>query len=330
MKAIVATAYSRRGAVRIQDFPYPDRAGEQVIVRVRYAALNPVDMKILRGQLRGAMSLHFPQVLGFDFAGEVVESPSFSPFKAGDQVFGCAPQTPGAFAEYVSVQERYLARKPENLDFNEAASLPLVMLTAWQSLVETGRLTSGQNVFIQAGGGGFGRVAIQLAHIVGAKVSTTASPRFHAMLESMGVECIVNHHMRAFEDVISEQDVAIETVDGTILKTLKVLRKGGTLVSVVGPADSAMLGAMGAPPLLAMSAGWWLSRDIKKKASRYNIVYRSLYVKGDGARLSAMVPWVESGRITPMIDSVYSLAEIDAAFKRLESGNVSGKIVIAF
>ena len=264
--------------LQLVDLPTPKVGVNDVLVEVHAAGVNLLDSKLRRGEFKLLLPYPLPLTLGHDLAGVVVAvGAAVRRFAPGDAVYGRArDHRIGSFAEQISVPEDDLALKPVNLSMVEAASLPLVALTAWQALVERGRLTRGQRVFIQAGTGGVGSIAIQLAKHLGATVATTASAAGAAMVQGLGADLIVDYQREDFEARLHGYDLVLHSQDDkTLQKSLRVLRPGGQLVSISGPPDPAFAQEIGASWLLrlilsllswatrrwsrpAWSARWWI------------------------------------------------------------------------
>jgi NADPH:quinone reductase-like Zn-dependent oxidoreductase len=320
MRAAFITGYRPRGKCVVGELPKPALRTGEVLVRVHAAALNPVDVKLWKGMLRPAYALNFPQVLGLELSGVVEESSSGSRFRPGDEVFGVWPRRPHALAQWAAVPERALAAKPKTLDHFQAAALPLVSLTAWQALFEIVNVRAGEKVFIQAGAGGFGSIAIQVAKSGGAEVTTTVSGPYVNKVREFGADRVVDYQASRFEEVVQQQDVAIECIDGLLQRTVHVLKPGGTLVSVVGPPDAYMLRAMGMPRALSAIAGGLLSLRARRYARRRGIRCRSMFAHEDGTRLEALAQLVANGKLRPVVDRVAPLADVPCALEYADRG----------
>jgi alcohol dehydrogenase len=250
-------------------------------------------------------------------------------FKVGDAVYARLDDFRiGTFAEFVAVKEASLAHKPKNLTMEEAASIPLVALTAWQVLVEKAHLKKGQKIFIQAGSGGVGTFAIQLAKYLGASVATTTSTSNVAWVKSLGADLVIDYKQVDFENVLNSYDVVLNSQDGkTLEKSLTVLKPGGTLISISGPPDPAFAAEIKAPWFvkLAMRA---LSFGTRRKAKRLHVGYSFLFMKANGSQLRQITPLLESGVIRPVVDKVFPLEAINEALAYVESGRAKGKVVI--
>lgn len=238
MKAFIVDRYGKREQLRAGDVPEPKLRADEVLIQVHAAAVNLIDAKVRNGEFKLILPYRTPFVLGHDVAGVVLRvGPRVRQFKPGDEVYARPDDLRiGTFAEFVAVKEDSVAIKPRNLTMEEAASIPLVGLTAWQALVEMGRLQKGQKVFIQAGSGGVGTFAIQLAKYLGATVATTTSAGNVALVKSLGADVVIDYKKDAFEEHLRDYDVVLNSQDGkTLSKSLGVLKPGGHLVSISGP-----------------------------------------------------------------------------------------------
>src|SRR6476620_9256269 len=239
MKALIVDRYGR-GSGRLGEMPEPELREDDVLVQVHAAGVNQLDSKIRDGEFKLILPYRLPLILGHDVAGVVVEvGPRVRQFKAGDEIYARADDFRiGTLAEFVPVKEASLALKPKDLSMEEAASIPLVGLTAWQALVEKAGLKKGQKVFIQAGSGGVGTFAIQLAKHLGATIATTTSTTNLALVKSLGADIVIDYKTQDFEDVLRDYDVVLNSQDGkTLQKSLRVLKRGGKLISISGPPD---------------------------------------------------------------------------------------------
>ena len=240
MKAFVLERYGKKRALRAAEMPVPALRDDEVLIEVHAAGVNLLDAKIRDGEFKLVLPYRPPLVLGHDVAGVVVKAgPQVRQFKPGDEVYARPDDFRiGTFAEFVPVKEASLALKPKSLTMEEAASVPLVALTAWQALVERAKLKKGQKVFIQAGSGGVGTIAIQLAKHLGATVATTTSAANVALVKSLGADVVIDYKTQDFEDVLRDYDVVLNSQDGkTLEKSMRVLKRGGKLISISGPPE---------------------------------------------------------------------------------------------
>ena len=240
MKAFVVDKYKKKGALRLANVPEPELQDDDVLVRIHATAVNLLDSKVRDGEFKLILPYRPPFVLGHDVAGTVVRTgPKVRRFKVGDEVYARPrDHRVGTFAEFIAINEADVALKPKNLNMAEAASIPLVGLTAWQALVEVGKVKPGQKVFIQAGSGGVGTFAIQLAKHLGATVATTTSAKNAELVKSLGADVVIDYKTQDFEKVLSGYDLVLNSQDPkTLEKSLGVLKPGGQLISISGPPD---------------------------------------------------------------------------------------------
>ena len=330
MKAWIVDKYGKQEALRLGEVPEPELHEDEVLIQVHAASVNLLDAKIRNGEFKLFLPYRVPFVLGHDVAGVVVRvGPKVSQFKMGDQVYARPDDMRiGAFAELIAVKEQSLAFKPTNISMDEAASIPLVGLTAWQALVEMGQLQKGQKVFIQAGSGGVGTFAIQLAKHLGATVATTTSASNMAWVKSLGADVVIDYKSQDFEKILSDYDLVLNSQDGkTLSKSLRVLKPGGKVISISGPPDVEFANAINAPWLVKQVIRL-LSFRIRQQASQRHIAYSFLFMKANGAQLQKITQLIESGVIRPVLDKVFALAETNEAMKYVESGRAKGKVVI--
>jgi alcohol dehydrogenase len=250
-------------------------------------------------------------------------------FKTGDEVYGRARDHHiGTFAERIAVSEQDLAFKPKSLTMEEAASIPLVGLTAWQALVERGHLTRGQKVFIQAGSGGVGTFAIQLAKRLGATVATTTSASNIELVRSLGADVIVDYRTEDFETKLSGYDLVLHSQDDrTLEKSWRVLRAGGRLVSISGPPDPAFANEIGAPWFVKLFTRL-LSAGARRKAKRLQVGFTFLFMKASGDQLAEITALIEAGAVRPVVDRIFPFLSTNEALAYVETGRAKGKVVI--
>lgn len=330
MQALTFQRYGKAPAIGFQDLPRPSLQPDEMLVEVYAAGLNPIDNMIPTGIFKPVLRLQLPATLGSDLAGLVVEVGSrVTRFKVGDAVFASIfDQGRGSLAEYAVVPEHSAAPKPANLDFVQAAALPMVALTAWQALKERAALRAGQKVFIPAGSGGIGTFAIQLAKHLGARVGTTTSTGNVDLVSRLGADEVVDYKKSAFEEVLRDYDVVLGTTRGDALeKSLAILKPGGQIISLVGPLDAPFARARQLNFLLVLVFGL-MSRKITRLARRLGIAYSFLFVRPDGAQLSEIGALLTAGKIEPIIDSVYPFSEAKQALDYLAQGRAKGKVVV--
>src|SRR5881392_3646441 len=258
MKAFILERYGSADRVRAGDMPDPKLREDDVLVQIHAAGVNLLDAKIRNGEFKRILPYHLPVILGHDVAGVVVRvGPRVRRFKAGDEVYARpADGRIGAFAEFIAIKEADVAVKPKALTMEEAASIPLVGLTAWQALIERANLKKGQRVLIHAGSGGVGTFAIQLAKHVGATVATTTSTANVDLVRRLGADIMIDYKKEDFAEVLRDYDVVLNSLDkATLEKSLRVLKPGGQLISISGPPDAAFARSLGASWVLRMIMG---------------------------------------------------------------------------
>lgn len=330
MKAFVVDKYRKRGALRLAEMPNPDLRDNDVLVEIHAAGVNLLDSKVRDGEFKPILPYRPPFILGHDVAGAVVRVGSkVRKFKPGDEVYA-RPRDGriGTFAEFIAMDEADVALKPKNLSMEEAASIPLVGLTAWQVLVEKANLKTGQKVFIQAGSGGVGTFAIQLAKHLGATVATTASAASTDLVKSLGADIVIDYRNEDFDNVLKDYDVVLNSQDAkTLEKSLRVLRPGGKLISISGPPDPEFARKKGLNMVLKLIMRV-LSRGIRKKAKRAGVGYSFLFMWAQGDQLSKITHLIESGIVRPVVDQVFSFEKTNEALAFVETGRAKGKIVV--
>lgn len=331
MKAFVVDKYKKGGALRLADVPEPELQDHDVLVRIHATSVNPLDSKLRNGDFKFILPYRPPFILGHDVAGTVVRTGTqVTRFKVGDEVYSRPRDLrAGTFAEFIAIDEADVALKPRNISLSEAASIPLVGLTAWQALVEVGKVKPGQKVFIQAGSGGVGAIAIQLAKHLGATVATTASAKNAELVKGLGADVVVDYKTQDFEAVLSGYDLVLHSQDAkTLEKSLRVIEPGGQLVSISGPPDPAFAQNSGLNQFLSMVMRL-LSRKVRKTAKDLGVRYSFLFMHADGQQLSEIASLIESGAIRPVVDKVYPFEKTADALAYVESGRAKGKVVIA-
>jgi NADPH:quinone reductase-like Zn-dependent oxidoreductase len=330
MKAFTISRYSKTDALQLTDMPVPIVLDNDVLVEIHAASVNLLDSKIKSGEFKALLAYKLPLVLGHDVAGVVVKvGANVRRFKVGDAVYARpANYRVGTFAEFIAMNENDVARKPNNISMEEAASIPLVGLTAWQALVEKTQLQKGQKVFIQAGSGGVGTFAIQLAKYLGATVATTASAANADWLKGLGADVVVDYKTQDFETLLSNYDVVLNSQDTkTLHKSLSTLKAGGQLISISGPPDAQFASEAGLPWFMkgVMSL---LSYKIRKAAKQRQINYAFLFMKAQGKQLEKITALIEAGVIHPVVDKVFAFDQTNEALAYVESGRAKGKVVV--
>lgn len=311
------------------DAPEPVAGRGEVLVAVHASSVNPIDCKIRQGAFRAALRYELPRVLGMDLSGVVVAvGDGVERWKIGDEVIASpGPKTPGTYAERTVVKAGELGRKPTNLTHEEAASLPLAFLTAWQALVDKSALKAGERLLVQAGAGGVGTVAIQIGKHLGAHVITTCSAANAELVRGLGADEVIDYRKEAWDEVATDVDVVLDALGlAEARKARKVLRKGGRIVGIsVGLPERVKKAG---PVLGILGTGVALACNVI--GSRlHGVPSRFFTRRADGAQLDVLADLCERGAIRPVIDTVYPLAQIADAHRHSDSGRARGKIVIA-
>ena len=328
-----AMGISRYHQDELETFTVPVPAisdDDEVLVQVHAASVNPVDFKIRDGVLRLLINYRMPIVLGFDFAGTVAQvGRAVTGFQVGDQVYGLPRRTMiGTFAEFFAVKAEDIALKPRNLTFVEAASIPLVGLTTYQAFNELMRLQAGERILVQAGAGGIGTFAIQLARVMGAFVATTASPAGKALVTRLGADLVIDYREEDFWKVLAGYDCLYDVFGGKSLdEGFKILRRGGRIVSLNGT-PNARFGKVQHLGFLKTTALRVASIPLTLREKRYGVTYDMIFVRPDSHQLDILRGLYEEGRIVPVIDKVFPLGEAQKALDYSQSGRAKGKIVL--
>ena len=316
--------------MRAGEMPEPEIREDDVLVQIHAAGVNPLDAKIRDGEFKLLMSYRLPLILGNEMAGVVTKvGPRVRRFKPGDEVYARPDKDRiGTFAEFISLNENDVAIKPKELNMEEAASIPLAGLTAWQALIEKANLKKGQKVFIQAGSGGVGTFAIQLAKHLGAIVATTTSTANIDWVKRLGADIVIDYKKEDFEIILHDYDVVLNSQDAkTLEKSLRVLKPGGKLISISGPPDPEFAREVGAPGFVKLVMRL-LSFGARKKAKQLKVNYSFLFMRANGNQLSEITSLIDSGVIRPVVDRVFPFEETNEAVAYVQTGHAKGKIVI--
>ncbi|TBL78553.1 NADP-dependent oxidoreductase [Paenibacillus thalictri] len=330
MKAMIIEKYGKHVPLVMSEQPMPDIGEHDVLVEIHAASLNPIDYRIKEGKMKFLLNYRFPLILGNDFSGVVVKvGDRVNTFKPGDEVYGRPRKNRiGTLAEFIAVHEEDIWLKPQNLTFEEAASIPLIGLTTYQAFVDILNLQKGQKILIHAGAGGVGTFAIQMAKLMGAFVATTASEKGYDLVKSLGADLIINYKKDHFEEMLTGYDAVFDTLGGEALeKSFRILKPGGQIVSISGMPNArfgkeAKLGWM-KNTILSIA-----SRKIKAQEKKSQTRYHFLFMKPSGEQLKILKQFIEGGLIKPIIDKVYHLKDAGQAFNYLESGRAKGKVII--
>ncbi|MFB4323762.1 NADP-dependent oxidoreductase [Priestia sp. BR_2] len=311
MKAIVIDRYGGKEELQEREVPTPAPQAHQVLVKVAATSINPIDWKLREGYLKQMMDWEFPIILGWDVAGTISEIGSeVTDWKVGDEVFA-RPETTrfGTYAEFTLVDDHLLARKPAAISWEEAASVPLAGLTAWQALFTHGELTKGEKVLIHAGAGGVGMFAIQFAKQAGAYIITTSSERNHELLASLGADRMIDYRTTRFEDELSDVDVVFDTMGGDVQKnSFKVLKQHtGRIISIVSDFDEELV-------------------------RKYDVTAKNIWLDPNGQQLQEIADMLEQKRVRAVVGATFPFSRkgLYDAHALSETHHAVGKIAISF
>lgn len=329
MKAFTIQRYSKTDHLEMADVPKPIIKEDEVLVEIHSASVNQLDNKLKSGEFKMMLPYKFPLILGHDVAGIVVEVGSkVKKFKVGDLIFSRLPDFQiGAFAEYIAINENFVATKPKNISMEEAASVPLVGLTVWQ-VFEKAKLKKGQKVFIQAGSGGVGTFAIQLAKHLGAFVATTTSAKNVQLVKDLGADVVIDYKTQDFENILKDYDLVLNSQDQkTLEKSIRILKPSGKVISISGPPDVDFAKKLGLNFFLK-AVMFLLSFQTKKLAKKQNVDYSFLFMEANGNQLNEISELIESGIIKPTVDKIFPFEQTNDALNYVDSGRAKGKVII--
>ena len=329
MKEMAVNKYGNN-PVHMEDIPVPEIGPEDVLVRVKAASVNPIDFKTRNGDMKTLVKYKFPLVLGSDFAGVIEKvGKDVTDYKEGDKVYGRPSKGKiGTFAQYFAIDQHEIAPMPTNLNFVEAASIPLVGLTSYQALHEVMDLKKGDKVLIQAGSGGVGTFAIQLGKVMGLHVATTVSDRGEELVKSLGADEIINYKQQNFWDVLSGYDGVFNLIPGENLdKAFTILKRGGSIASLVGPPTNKFADEMHLNPIQRLGV-WFMSRNVRKLMKQYGVHYEFFLMHPSGEQLRTITNLIEEQEIKPVIDKVFPFHDTQKALEYSEEGHAKGKVVV--
>lgn len=329
MKAFIVEKYGKDG-LRSADVPMPEVRDGDVLVQVHAASINPLDKMIRNGEFKQVLHYKLPFTLGHDVAGVVTQVGSaVRGFKVGDEVYARPRDFRiGTFAEYIAIDQEDVAPKPASLSMKEAAAVPLVALASWQTFVERAKVRPGQKVLIQAGAGGLGTTAIQVAKHLGATVATTATGPSIEHVRSLGADIVVDFMKEDFTEVLSDYDVVLCPMSGDILeKSLTVVKPGGQVIGLTGPPDAGFAKQLGLSKVMQVVMAV-LSRKVRKKARRLGVRYSFLFMGPSGIQLRRLGALYDAGKLRPVLDRDFPFDQTLDAMEYVERGTSTGKVVV--
>jgi len=304
MKAIIALEYGGPDVLKLEEVPVPEPKENEILVHVIASGVNPADPLILNGKFAKEFGTHLPLILGYDIAGVVVKAGAkVTRLKVGDPVYAYLLWG-GGWAEYCISNEQESAIKPNSISFTDASAVPLAALTAWQALIDIGKIQSGQTVLIHGGSGGVGSFAVQIAKARGARVIATASTANQDLLKQLGADVTINYTKQKFEDVVHDVDLVLDPVGrDTLARSYGVVKKGGIVVTIVSRCDEA---------------------ELKK----HGIGGASLSSHPNAVELAEITKLIQAGKIKPIVTQVLSLTDAVEATAQAETHHTRGKIVL--
>jgi NADPH:quinone reductase-like Zn-dependent oxidoreductase len=324
MKALQILRYGEiKDSLSFNEVNKPTVLANDVLIEIKAAAINPIDTSIILGNLQSMIPVPFPSTLAYDVSGIVVEKgENVSDLEIGDLVYSRVPQEQmGTLAEYVAVTSAAVSKKPGNISFEEAASIPLAGLTALQSLEYAG-LKADDKVLIHAGSGGVGSFAIQYAKAKGAYVYTTTSTTNVKWVKELGADRVIDYKTEDYKTIVKDADIVFDTLGGDYsTEAFEVVKQGGKVVSVVGPIDEETAKMFG-------MADYKLPEALAKLKSAKDAAYKFIFMHPNGAHLGEIQALIEEGKIKPIMDTIYPFSESIEALTHLATGRAKGKIVI--
>ena len=306
MKAVVANGYGGPEVLKYQDAPKPEPKSDEILVRVIAAAVNPVDTYVRQGKFFKRSANEGPVILGYDIAGVVEKTGADAKkFKVGDQVYSyLSVARGGGYAEFAVAKESETALKPKNISFEEAAAVPLAATTAWQALIDDGRIQKDQTVLIHGGSGGVGSFAVQIAKARGLRVIATASTAHQDLLTQLGVDQAIDYTTTKFEGVVKNVDVVLNCVRADALgRSYGVVKKGGRVVSITDEPD-------------------------QNECAKRGITCSRMGAHPDSKVLDELTKLIEAGKMKPIVSQTFPLAETSKAHEQVETHHTVGKIVL--
>lgn len=330
MKAAICERYDKNStllAVKDIETPKPDK--DEVLIRIKTAGVNPLDNMIIHGEVKLIVPYKMPLVMGNEFAGVIEDKgENVKDFEVGDRVYGRVPLSKiGAFAEYAAVKQTAVAKVPDYLSDDEAATVPLTALTALQAL-ELMQVKAGEKIFISGGTGSLGAMAIPIASRMGLSVATNGNGENEERVKRLGAEQFIDYKKQDYKDVLSDMDYVLDTLgDRELEKEFGVLKEGGSLVSLRGLPNGEFAKRMGMNPIKQMMFSF-AGRKYDSLAARKHQKYHFIFVHEDGAGLQKISDLFGEEKIEASVDEIFGLDDVNAALAKVASGRSKGKTIL--
>lgn len=330
MQAVTLTRYKQ--PLETIAIPITPPGDTDLLIRVDYAGVNHADARARDGEFKAIFPMTLPAVMGGELVGTVVKTGHKTQgFKAGDRVYTyTGVGRSGAFSHYVTVPAHEAALAPQNLTPQETAALPVAALTAWQALITLGKISAGDSVLIHGGAGNVGTAAIQLAHHLGATITTTASARDTDYLTSLGATTVIDYRTQEFEQALAGQEykLILDTQGGAVLeKSFNLVAPGGLVVGISGPPEPQFARDLGLNPAVQLAIGG-LSAKVRKLAQKANATYRFLFISPNGDDLTHIAELADQGVFKPRVGTTYSFNHALEALEDVEQGKTKGKVLL--
>ncbi|MFT4757119.1 MAG: NADPH:quinone reductase-like Zn-dependent oxidoreductase [Vicingaceae bacterium] len=325
MKVLQIEKYGElKDALSFTETKKPTVSTTDILIETKAASLNPIDYKLVSGGLKDMVPLDLPITIGFDVSGIILEKgEGVTGFEIGDEVYTRVPQNQmGTIAEYVAVDSMVVSKKPENISFEAAASLPLIGLTSFQALERVG-LKAGDKILIHAGSGGVGSFAIQYAKAKGAYVYTTTSTKNVEWVKALGADRVIDYKKEDYKTVVSELDIVFDTLGGDYtLDAFKIIKEGGKVSSIASIPDEETAAMMG-------MEGYKLPENFSTLIKEKSANYKLTWMQPNGKQLDSISDMVKEDKIKAVIDTVYSFEDAIKAYLYLAEGRAKGKVIVS-
>ena len=332
MRVHVQTGYGPTAKnIALVERPEPKPGATDIVVAVHAASLNPIDYKIVHGLMRRVRAIKFPSPMGFDGSGVVTAvGKNAKKFKPGDAVFFRAPiDRRGSFAESLALDERYAAAKPPALSHGDAASLPLVGLTTIQGVTDRAKAKAGQSILIHAGSGGVGTFAVQYAKAIGLHVTSTTSSKNVDLVRSLGADIVVPYDKEDYRKRNASYDIVFDMLGGdTLMDAFKVVKRGGSVISIAGPPTADIARQVNAGPIVRI-AMYFMRRKVMSAARAVGAQYFGYLTESNGDQLAQIAALTTAGKLKAVIDRTFPFTDLNGAYAHLETGRARGKVNLA-